>query len=171
MMKDPFGHCVFLCVFLCNVATCGTTHWPRCWLWQTSMQAAKSWCLRPVQASCWELSWKEWEVRDVSAVCNSIVVPGDPVFISNDIMFMSLCNYCLCTSFRLWFSDSDVPRRRTCSSRCGELRLPCTFPWYTAWFSHLSRQCSAGRHSGHKPQRHKCVYFYPNAVHTNGFVS
>lgn len=54
------GWCV---CFSCDAATCGTTRSPRCWLWRTSTQAAKFWCLILVLASCSEPSWREWGVR------------------------------------------------------------------------------------------------------------
>lgn len=52
-----------MCVFSCDAATCAMTPWPRCWLWQTSTPTVKSWCLKLVLASCWDPSWREWEVR------------------------------------------------------------------------------------------------------------
>ena len=58
--------------FSCDAATCGTTRLPRCWLWQTSTQAAKFWCSILVLASCLEPSWREWGVRQSCELLKSV---------------------------------------------------------------------------------------------------
>lgn len=89
---------VLMChMFSCDSATCGMTHSPRCWLWQTSTLAAKFWCSRVALASCSELSWKEWGVRTFPW-CLS-VRPNDYNFFYNVFSFCaflfvsSLYNY------------------------------------------------------------------------------
>lgn len=136
-------------VFSCDAATCGTTRSPRCWLWRTSTQAAKFWCLILVLASCSEPSWREWGVRRSWELLKS-AISTFPFFFPSAL----LCNHPLFPhSSRLRLSDPNVPRRRACPGGYGELWLPCTFSRYAAWVSHLPCQCSAGRHSGHHCQR------------------
>lgn len=70
-------------VFLCDAATCGMTHCRRCWLWLISMLAAKFWCLRLALALCWELSWREWEVRLSCELICSVHIFNSSFFLKN----------------------------------------------------------------------------------------
>lgn len=86
-------------LFLCDVATCGMTHLPRSWRWQTSTLVVKSWCSRRAPAWCWAPSWKGWAVWRESCELFTAVHPFDWLQWSFSVMSAPFFFFVIALSF------------------------------------------------------------------------